>query len=290
MHTHLCAHTPMSHTHHTRVTHIHVHTPVSHPHLCANVPVTPITHPCLTHISHTCVHTHLCHSPHLSHTHTRVTHNHVTLIPHPCVHTHLCHTHTRVTHTPVSHTPVLHTHTRVSHTHHTHVTHSYPTPVYTHTCVTHHAHVIHTPVSHTPRLARGHNSQQCLAAQKLGGGWGGLERSLDPLDTPFQSSGQAATRSQRKVSLAPAKSLGCSCRRPGGAGPAGRPSAAHLAGAPRAPAPCIYPGCSWPPRRPAAGSRHTPLSATGGTGEVRQRGVTPPRPHPARPVPSPSQL
>lgn len=206
------------------------------------------------------------------------------------VYTHTCVTHTPVLHTHLCHTHPCYTHTRVSHTHHTHVTHSYPTPVYTHTCVTHHAHVIHTPVSHTPRLARGHNSQQCLAAQKLGGGWGGLERSLDPLDTPFQSSGQAATRSQRKVSLAPAKSLGCSCRRPGGAGPAGRPSAAHLAGAPRAPAPCIYPGCSWPPRRPAAGSRHTPLSATGGTGEVRQRGVTPPRPHPARPVPSPSQL
>ena len=185
--THIHAYTPVCT--HTRVTHIHVHTPVSHPHLCANVPVTPIPHPCLTHISHTSVHTHLCHSPHLSHTHPCHTHPCHTDIPHTCVHTHLSYTH----HTRVAHTPV-------SHTHHTHVTHSYPTPVYTHTRVTHTA-------------ARPWACQSAVSGStEAGGRLGGLERSLDPLGTPFQSSGQAATRSRRKASVAPAKSRGCSRR------------------------------------------------------------------------------
>lgn len=74
-----------------------------------------------------------------------------------------------------------------AHTHaHTHpcanapVTHTYPTPMYTQCLSPHLAHppsvYTHTRVTHTPQLSRAHGSQQCLAAETLGGAAAGVSR------------------------------------------------------------------------------------------------------------------
>ena len=116
---------------------------------------------------------------------------------------------------------------------------------------------------HAPQLAQG--CEAAASGRRRSWGWGcwGLGGGgLDPPGHPFPSAGRGAEGS--------ARSPWCSCRRPEEARPGGHPSARRQAGAPRAPALCIYPECLWLLLHPAKGSLRTPPSATGGTGEVKQ--------------------
>ena len=110
----------------THCTCIHT-TPVTHiPHTCTHTHTHPYTHTLCTH-THT---TQLTHTPYMcTHTHTHTpTHSHVVYTytphnshtPHTCTHTYL-HTHTLYTHTHIRHTHICHTHVHTTH-------------IYTYTC------------------------------------------------------------------------------------------------------------------------------------------------------------
>lgn len=128
-----------------------------------------------------------------------------------------------------------------------------------------------------PQAGKAAASRQC---RSWGGGSVGGGRASGVsggawihLDTPSSPCVQPATRAAgRKTGRGLARSLWCSRRGPEEAGPRGHPSARRQAGAQRAPALCIYPGCFWLLLHPARGSLRTPPSAIAGTGEVDKPG------------------
>ena len=128
-HTHLCAHTPASHT--------SMYTPPCHTHTCVQMCLSHQYHIHVLHTYPTPLYIHTCVTAHTCHTHTRVTHTHVTQTYPTPVYTHTCHIHT---------TPVLHTHTCVTHTPHPCHTLIPHTCVHTHPCHTHRGSPVGMPV------------------------------------------------------------------------------------------------------------------------------------------------